>query len=109
MLNVQRKVQKMNKYFVCNTMFIPGLHVNSRYQNDMGSIVIGGNRGDVHASSAHRDEIGQGVVLIDVEFKTTLDFDDLSFDELLDEAKQVIQESYASIQEDTFIPSVNNN
>jgi hypothetical protein len=85
-------------------MFLDGLRNNSRTENDMGRIVIGGDRADVHAASAYMDtQDGEdGVVLVDVDLKTTLEWDDLSEDELRSEALEVINFCYVSIQEDTF-------
>jgi hypothetical protein len=95
-----------NLYFM-GEMFLPDLHANPRYQNDLGSIVIGGDRGDVWATSAYNDNRDgvDGVVLIDVYFKTSLDLDSISSDELICEAEHVVKDCYDSVQEDTFAPS----
>ncbi len=95
-----------NGYFV-GEVFMPDMRTNPRNKGRMGNIVIGGDRGDVWATSTHADERDgvEGVTLTDVEFRTTLDFDGLDHDELLDEVRQVVGESYDSIQEDTFVPT----
>jgi len=92
-------------YFV-GEIFMPGMRTNPRYEGLAGSVVIGGDRGDVLAASAHTDERDgeEGVTLTDVEFRTTLDFDDLDRSEIVDEVRQVVEESYESIQEDAFAP-----
>ncbi len=73
----------------------------------MGSIVIGGDRGDVWAASAHADERDgvEGVTLVDVEFRTTLDLAGRPDNELREEVEHVIRDSYDSIQEDAFMPA----
>lgn len=93
-------------YFV-GEVFMPGLRTDPRHEGRMGHVVIGGDRGDVWATSAHADEKDsvEGVTLVDVEFRTTLDFSGIGSDELREEAEHVIQGSYDSVQEDTFMPT----
>ncbi len=94
------------KYFV-GEMFFPGLTVNTRHMNDLGRIVIGGDKGDVHASGAYNDrQDGEnGAVLVDIELRTTLDLDE---DEAFEMADDVVQFSFESVGEDAFIPSKKN-
>lgn len=100
---IARRIAAANAYFV-GEVFMPGMRTDPRNEGRMGRIVIGGDRGDVWAASARADERdgAEGVTLVDVEFRTTLDFGGLGPDDLLDEVVQVVEESYDSIQEDTF-------
>lgn len=97
-----RRIAAADGYFV-GEMFMPGLRTDPRHEGRMGSIVIGGDRGDVWAASASGDD--RGVTLTGVEFRTTLDLSGLSPDELREEAEEVIRSSYESVQEDTFAPT----
>jgi len=98
----QVRMATAESYFV-GEMFLPDMRVDPRSQGLLGRIVIGGDRGDVWAADATAEE--GGVRLTDVEFRTTLDFSGLTDDELREEAEEVIQACYASIQEETFWPT----
>lgn len=92
-----------NSYPVGNLFFV-GLDCDERFSR--GPIIIGGDKGDVHASGAlnsEDDECEEGVALLDVTFLTTLD---LTEDEVEDEVCEVVEACYDSIQAETFAQSV---
>lgn len=96
----------MRNSYPVGTVFFAGLATNERFSHgNLGSITIGGDRGDVEAASAlnsENDECEQGVALEDITFLTTLE---LANDQVEDEVREVVQSSYDSIQEGTFTQS----
>ncbi len=96
----------MTTRYVVGEMFFPEMKTDERYEGRSGQVAIGGDRADVHAASSFNDhQLGEdGVMLVDVELRTRLDWSGLTADELQDEAREIIASCYASIQEETFCP-----
>lgn len=89
-------------------VFIPEVECDERFSSgNPKKIVIGGDKGDVHAASAFNsrsfDETCEGVMLEDVTLFTTLKLTD---EEAYDIVMEVVSESWASIQSDTFNQTV---
>jgi len=94
--------------FSIGDIFLPGLQTNERWSyGNLGLIVIGGDRGDIEAASATNEHVDgeDGVMLHDVDFLTCMDLSEFTDEMLTEEADQVVRESYASIQEETFAQS----
>ena len=87
-----------------DSLWLPHMSVNERYQDDLGKIVVGGDKGDVYAKYAENKN--GGVLLSDVELHWGFNIT-LTDDEIYEEIDQIVSECWDSIGEDTFIPTKN--
>ena len=81
--------------------FIPGWSFDSRYENRLGKILIGGDKGDLIIDYAYNE--GDGVRLHGIKLQT-------GFTGLSDEGKEgmideILWDSYNSIGGDSFMPN----
>ena len=85
--------------YVIGSLVIPGTTCNERWSTrGMGSIVIGGDRGDVHATEATNTM--DGVEMHGVELHSMLN--GLTDEEAREIAEDVVRASWESVGEDTF-------
>ena len=80
-------------------LFFEGMKTHKRREDDRGTIIIGGDKCDLHCTSAFGSN--SGVDLTDIEVKTSTP--DLTPDEVENLAIDTVKACYASIQEDTFL------
>jgi len=84
--------------YVIGSLVIPGTTCNERWSTGhRGSIVIGGDSGDVHAREAVNT--GDGVEMSGVELRTYLRITDR---EAIEIAESIVRQSWESVGEDTF-------